>query len=251
MIRFSVCLETIFNDLPLGDRITRAAACGASAVEFWSWRDKDLDGIARSKETEGVDVAAFAAVNGTLPDIRSAPPTVGRLGAAIETARQIGSRGLIVFAGQEREGVPRQEQLDLLAATLAAAAPEAAKSHITLLLEPLNARTDHPGTLLSTTADAAGVIEKAGQPNVKMLFDIYEQYVTEGSVLHSIESRIGRIGHFHLADVPGRGEPGTGALDLAGILKLIESLGYEGYVGLEFRPTGDHASAVRNVMELV
>lgn len=251
MIRFSVCLETIFNDLPLGDGIAKAAACGASAVEFWSWRDKDLDGITRAKEVEGVDIAAFAAVNGTSPDIRTATPTVNQFGSAIEAARQIGARGLIVFAGLEREGIPRQEQLDRLAATMADAAPEAAKSHITLLLEPLNARTDHPGTLLSATADAAGVIEKAGQPNVKMLFDIYEQYVTEGSVLHSIESHIGRIGHFHLADVPGRGEPGTGALDFTEMLKLIESLDYDGYVGLEFRPSGDHASAVKSVMELV
>ena len=252
VIRFSVCVETIFNELPLAERIERCAACGAAAFEFWSWRNKDLDTITRAKEAAGVDVAAFGALDDAFPnDPSTAAAAAADMQQAIEVARQIGATGLIVHAGQERDDVPRPAQLEGVARLLADAAPAANAAHITLLLEPLNVRIDCPGYLISQTADALAVIEQAGQPNVKMLFDIYHQYVTEGTVFRSIETHIDRIGHFHVADVPGRGEPGTGALDFGQIFGLIDSLEYAGYVGLEFRPSGDHMDAVKNTLDLI
>ena len=251
MMRFSVCIETIFTELPLHERIEQSAACGAGAVEFWTWRDKDPDELARAKEAAGVDVAAFAALGEYRPnDPAAADETAAELLDAIEAARQIGATGLIVRTEHTLEDVPRREQLDALVSLLGAAAPAAERAHATLLVEPLNRRADHPGALLSTTADALEVVDAVGQPNVKMLFNVYHQYVTEGAVLASIESGIDRIGHVQVADVPGRGEPGTGALDFREILNLIGSLDYDGFVGLEFFPSGDHAAAVRSVIEL-
>jgi len=252
MIQFSICLETIFNTLPLTERIEQAAACGASAVEFWDWRDKDLDEVARVKESAGVDVAAFAASLSRPPNDPAALDSVAaEVLESIEAARGIGAGALIFVAEREIESVPREEQLAALATVLKVAAPAAQKARVSLLLEPLNRVTDHPEALLSRTADTLAVIEQVGEPNVKMLFDVYHQYTTEGTVLNTIEAHADRIGHFHLADVPGRGEPGTGALDWKEILKLIESLDYTGYVGLEFVPSADHADAVRSVMELL
>ena len=251
-MKFSVCLQTIFSAMPLTERIERSAGCGAAAVEFWSWKDKDLDEIARAKEAAGVDVAAFAG----LSDNRANEPAAADAAAnemfgAIEAAREIGAAGLIVTADHQVEGVARNEQIDSITRLLETTAPAARRAHVTLLLEPVNTRTDHPDALVSKTDDALAIIDDAGQPNVKMLFDVYHQYITEGAVLGAIEANIGRIGHFHLADVPGRGEPGTGALDFPAILKLIDSLDYEGFVGLEFFPSADHAEAVKDVIELV
>ncbi len=251
MIRFSVCLETIFNALPMSERIGKAAACGATAVEFWSRKDKDLDEITRAKEASGVDIAAFVALDDNLPnDPASADETAAEMLASIEAAREIGATGLIVRAEHEIEGVPREQQTDALTRMLEMAAPAAQKAHVTLLLEPVNTRIDHPGALLSSTPDTLEIVDNIGKPNVKMLFNIYHQYVTEGTVLDSIESHIDRIGHFHLADVPGRGEPGTGAVDFDELFNLIGSLGYKGLVGLEFFPSADHADAVTRVIEL-
>jgi len=251
MIRFSVCLQTIFNAMPLTERIERAASCGAAAVEFWSWKDKDLDEIARAKEAAGVDIAAFAGLSDNRPnDPAAADAAANEMLGAIEAAREIGATGLIITADSRVEGVARNEQIDSITKLLDATAPAARKAHVTLLLEPLNSRTDHPDALLSKTDDALAIVDEAGQPNVKMLFDVYHQYITEGAVLGAIEANIGRIGHFHLADVPGRGEPGTGALDFAAILKLIDSLDYEGFVGLEFIPSADHTEAVKSAIEL-
>ena len=191
MIQFSVCVETIFTTLPLSDRIEHSAACGAAAIEFWHWKDKDLDAIARAKESAGVDVAAFGGLSDTAANDPSATDAaVEDLHSAIEAARQIGATGLIIHGGQQLEAVPRDEQLRNVGAVMAAAAPAADRAHVTLLLEPRNVRTDFPGGLLSKTADALTIIDQVDLPNVKMLFDIYHQYVTEGSVLHSIESHI-------------------------------------------------------------
>ncbi len=251
MIRFSVCIETVFAALPIGERFEQAAGCGAAAIEFWSARDKDLDEIARAKEASGVDIAAFLGLDENLPnDPAAADEAAAELLASIEAAREIGATGLIVKAEHEIEGVPRQEQIDTLARMIKMAAPAAEKAHVTLLLEPINARIDHPGALLTTTPETVEIIDAIDKPNIKMLFDIYHQYVTEGTVLDSIESHIGRIGHFHLADVPGRGEPGTGAVDFGELFGLIGSLGYEGLVGLKFSPAADDADAVARVIEL-
>ena len=251
MPKFSVCIETIFNQLPVPDRITESAACGAAAVEFWTWRDKDLDGIVRAKEASGVLVATFGALDDASPnDPATGEQALRELLLAIDTARQIGALGLTLHSGPQLPSAPREKQLRSIAALLAAAAPAAEKAHITLLLEPRNARIDWPGNLLTSTADACRIVDLVSRPNVKLLFDVYHQYVTEGSVLASIETHIARIGHFHIADVPGRHEPGTGAVDFVELFKLIDSLGYAGHVGLEFLPSADHADAVKRTIHL-
>jgi hydroxypyruvate isomerase len=251
VVQFSVSLEMVFNDLPLDKGIEQAAACGAAAVEFWQWKDKDLDAITRAKEAAGVAIAGFHGLSGQAPnDPAARQDCADALLESIETARQVGAGALTVHAGGELDGLPRAKQLDALAAVLSQAAEPADGAHVMLLLEPRNARKDFPGTLLTSTDDALDVVRRVNRPNVKMLFDIYHQYITEGSVLDNIESNIADIGHFHVADVPGRGEPGTGELDFKEVFRVIGSLDYRGYVGLEFHPSGDHAAAVKSTIDL-
>ena len=250
MIRFSICVDTIFDDVPLATAAELAAASGASAFEFWGWRGRDLDEIVHAKESAGLDIAAFAGLTENPPnDPARADDAVAELLASIETACEIGAQGLIITGGQEIKGLSRAKQFEAITRLLSATAPEANKHHVMLLVEPVNSRIDHPGALLTTTADAVRLLEDVNQPNVKLLFDIYDQFTTEGTVLATIESNISRIGHFHIADAPGRGEPGTGALDYGEIFKLIKECEFSGYLGLEFFPRGDHSAAVRKVIQ--
>jgi len=251
-VHFSVCLEVIFNTLPFAERIEQAAACRAAAVEFGSWEDKDLDAIARAKEAAGVAIAACTGMGGVpANDPRVAGAAEKQLLSSISAARQIGALGLIVCPGFELGDVPRREQLDAIVNLLVKTAPAAADANVTLLLEPLNTQVDHPGCLLTRSDEAADLLDRVDHPNARMLYDIYHQYITEGGVLESIEAHIRRIGHFHVADVPGRHEPGTGTMDYAEIFGRIASLGYDGYIGLEFFPTGDHAKAVKDTLALI
>jgi hydroxypyruvate isomerase len=251
MVRISVCVETVFPSLALAEQVDQAAACGAAAVEFGHWQDMDLDTVARAKEAAGVDVATLGALrDAPANDPARSDDAVAEALAGLEAARQIGAKGLVVHAGRTIDRVGEAEQFGSVARVLSAVAVPAAAANVMLLLEPRNARKDCPGSVLTRTEDAMAILDEVGEPNVKMLFDVYHQYITEGSVLTTIESHIERIGHVHVADVPGRGEPGTGALDFGEIFKLIDSLEYGGYVGLEFHPSGDPAEAVRKTIDL-
>src|SRR5690606_12733751 len=119
---------------------------------------------------------------------------------------------------------------------LEAAAAKAAD--LTLLLEPLNPR-DMPGYFYSTVGEAAAIIAELGLSNVKLMFDVYHVGVTEGDVLTRLERHLPIIGHIQVAAVPSRAEPDEGEIAYANVFRAIDALGYEGWVGAEYKPRGD------------
>lgn len=92
------------------------------------------------------------------------------------------------------------------------------------------------------------IVDAVDSPNVQLLYDVYHQQVTEGNVIQTITANIDRIGHFHVADVPGRHEPGTGELDYENVFAAIEETDYDGYVGCEFSPVGDADETISDVL---
>ena len=98
--------------------------------------------------------------------------------------------------------------------------------------------------------EGVDIVREVGSPNVKLLYDIYHQQISEGNVIDTITANIGAISHFHMGDVPGRHEPGTGELNYRNVFKKIEALGYKGFVGMEFAPVCDPAKAVKDTMAL-
>jgi hypothetical protein len=121
---------------------------------------------------------------------------------------------------------------------------------ITVVVEPLNVLVDHPGYYLTTSAEGFEILDEVGSQAVKLLFDIYHQQITEGNLLANIVPHIKQIGHFHVADVPGRHEPGTGEINYANVFHAIDKAGYEGFVGLEYWPTVPAADTLRTVRAL-
>jgi hydroxypyruvate isomerase len=118
------------------------------------------------------------------------------------------------------------------------AADLAAVDDIQVLLEPINTRVDMPGYFYDTSAAAISVIEEAGRENVKLQYDIYHMQIMEGDLARSIERLLPHIGHVQLADNPGRGEPGTGEINYPWLLERLDTLGYTGFVGCEYKPVG-------------
>jgi len=238
MIRFSVCIEMIFRDLPFLDRIDAVARCGFPAVEFWRWRDKDLGGIAERARRAGVRVATFAVdTAGALTDGNNIGNAIAATRDSLAAARRLGVDRLLVTVGNELPDVPRAAQREAIVAYFVAATPLLEEAGVTLLLEPLNVIVDHKGYFLSSSDEAFEIIESANTERVKLLFDVYHQQITEGNLTQNIVSNFTRIGHFHIADVPGRHEPGTGEINYANLLRKIAELGYRDYVRLEFRPS--------------
>ena len=195
----SVCVEIVFDDEPFHERVPRAAAAGADVVEFWDWRDKDLDALQAAADEADVPVAAFGA-GGTLTDPDQADEAVETIRESIETASDLGCPTLIATTGPDVDGLDRETQYENVVEVLSTVAPDAEEAGVTLALEPLNTAVD-------------------------------------------------RIGHVHVADVPGRHEPGTGELNYANVFSALDDAGYDGYVGCEFRPTGDPESAMDAVLD--
>jgi hydroxypyruvate isomerase len=256
MLNFSVCVEMIFRrdaqgkDMPMAERIARVAECGAPAIEFWGWQNKNADEIAGAIQRHKLFVAAMSSGAGNMVDPSKRAEYLDTLKKGIEFSKKIGCTTFLQTVGQEIAGTPRDAQHMSIVEGLKAAAAIVEKEGVTLVVEPLNILVNHKGYYLVTTKEGVDIVREAGSPNVKLLYDIYHQQISEGNVIDTLTANIGAISHFHMGDVPGRHEPGTGELNYRNIFKKIESLGYKGYVGMEFAPTGDHAKAVRDTMSL-
>jgi len=251
-MKFSVCIEMIFRELPFLERIDAVAEAGYPAFEFWGWRSKDLSGILERKRKYGLDVAVFSVDHsGRLVDYSTKDKFINGLREALETAHKLECSTLLVTVGREIARVPRSKQHESIVKCLREAAGLAEKAGVTLALEPLNVLVDHKGYYLYSSREGFEIINEVNSLNVKLLYDIYHQQIMEGNLIDTITRNIDRIAHFHVADVPGRHEPRTGEINYVNVFRSIEKTGYDGYVGLEFKPLRSSKEALRKVMNLI
>ncbi len=261
MLNFSVCIEMLFNELPFEERFLEVKKAGLRAAEIWGWSGRDLSAMKEAILESGVALAGMCVDSkdaglreryGKTPLVADGSAEVFCEVAAesVEMAKNLGVKKLIVTTGQERGELSRERQHENIVDALRSAAPIFEKGNITAVLEPLNVLIDHKGYYLSSSDEAADILHAVGSEHVKMLFDVYHQQITEGNVINNITNFIDLIGHFHIADNPGRREPGTGELNYANIFYAIENTGYDAYVGFEFSPTGSSAKAIAQTLGL-
>ena len=134
---------------------------------------------------------------------------------------------------------------------LKAIVPLAEEAGVTLVLEPLNSLVDHAGYFLDRSALGFELVRAVDSPRIKVLFDIYHMQVMEGNVIQTLTGNLDLIGHVHVADVPGRHEPGTGELNYANIIEALRQAGYDKYVGFEFDPKAPSDEAVATSLALL
>lgn len=166
----------------------------------------------------------------------------------VQMAKDINTKRLIGLSGNTNPDVSIEKQTDNVVACLKRLAPIAEDNGMTIIMEALNPLVDHKGYFLTRTDQTMQILERVGSPNVKMLFDIYHQQITEGNVIRNFTQNIDRIGHFHVADNPGRKQPGTGELNYSNIFKAIASTKYDGFVSLECGKTGTVEEALNSVL---
>lgn len=239
-MKLSPCIEWIFGEehAALPDRIRAAAAAGYEHAEFHLWRDKDMAGIAEALAETGVSLTGFCVdPRRSIVDPAQHAEFLDAVRDTLAEAKKVGSPPLIVASGFTREGVSAEEHFAEAVKALRMAATLAEEAGVTLVLEPLNSRIDHPGMYLVDTRLGLDLVEAVGSPRLRLLYDVYHSLVM-GEVPHEVlAGRIHLVEHIQLADLPGRNEPGTGTLDLAGIVAELRALGYQGPFGLEYRPT--------------
>jgi hydroxypyruvate isomerase len=251
MIQLSVCIEMIFADRPFEERIDCVAQAGLGAFEFWDWPAKDIERINERRQLHNLEVAAFIMEpRGRLVNAEAQAELRQGVSRSIATAQILECRNLIVLVGRVSPALSRQEQHNNIVRGLKQVAPLAEDAGVTLLIEPLNVTVDHAGFYLSSSQEAFQMAEEVGSPNVKVLFDIYHQQISEGNLIANITGHLDRIGYLHAADVPGRHEPGTGEINYANVMRQVSQAGYNGYVGLEYRPGGDSFQSLRTITEV-
>jgi hydroxypyruvate isomerase len=157
---------------------------------------------------------------------------------AIAYAKAAGCVRLHCMAGVAPPGAERAALHATYLANLRHASARLAAEGMQVLIEPLSSRTV-AGCFLSSSSQAAGIVDELGLPNVRIQYDLFHMQVMEGNLAETIERLLPRIGHMQIADVPGRHEPGTGELNFGFLLDRIERLGYSGWIGCEYNPRGD------------
>jgi hydroxypyruvate isomerase len=245
MIRYAANLTMLFNEVPFLERFARAAAAGFRSVEFLFIHNVDQDAVRRELDRHGVELVLFdpeggdfaAGDRGYLCDPGRRDHLVRTVEDAVETARRMGCRRLNVLAGNRVPGVPDRVLRQTAVDNLRRVAPLAREAGITLLVETLNT-WESPRYFLDGLQVGLDIVREVGQPNVRFQFDCYHLQRMEGQLIDGLVRNVAWIGHVQVADVPGRHEPGTGEIHYGNVLGALESAGYDGYVGLEYRPSG-------------
>ncbi|MCF3947728.1 2-oxo-tetronate isomerase [Acidiphilium iwatense] len=242
MPRFAANLTMLFNEVPFLDRFAAAAASGFKAVEFLFPYEYDKAVLKDTIAANDLSVVLHNLPAGNWAGgergIASDPGRVAEfrdgVTRAIDYATALGCPRVNCLAGIVRpENAPQARET--LVENLRFAVPRLKNAGIELLLEPVNTR-DIPGFFVNRTRQALDIIDEVASDNLKLQFDIYHAQVMEGDLARTIEAEFDRIGHLQLADNPGRHEPGTGEINYAYLFRRIDELGYEGWIGCEYKP---------------
>ncbi len=260
-MKSSVCIEMIYTEVPFMERIAKSAAAGFDAIEFWNWDNKDLPAIKSAAEKAGIGIASFQAnLGGTLIHPEQREGFVASIAQSLEKAREVGSPGLFLLTDELAEDrsvrfqypeLTAEEKYASVLAGLKMIAPLAEEAGVTLVLESLNSQVDHAGYFLDCSATGFELVRAVDSPCIKVLYDIYHMQVMEGNVIQTLTGNLDVIGHVHVADVPGRHEPGTGELNYANIFKALREAGYDQYVGFELDPIAPSEEAMAMCLALL
>ena len=243
MTQFAANLTMLFNEVPFMERFKKAADSGFKGVEFLFPYAYSAADIKRELDQNQLKLVLHNLPAGDwdggergiacLPD-RIEEFRVG-VKKAIEYASVLGVKQINCLSGKAPSGIDPKLLHDTFVANLKFAADELKKVNIRLLIEPINT-FDIPGFFLSKTQQAIQILSEVASDNLFIQYDIYHAQRMEGELSKTIENNLAKIAHIQLADNPGRNEPGTGEINYAFLFKLLDDLGYQGWVGCEYKP---------------
>lgn len=253
-MKISFCIDMMFSQLDFYDKFDAVRKSGFNTVEFWKWTNKDIDKIVNIVEAKNMNVSIFNIDSkdeelsydlsrGILNACRADEFLIA-LNESIPVYKKIGASAMIVLIGENAEFSKENVKN-----CLEAAIPMLEENNVNLIVEPLNS-FDRVGYSMPYATPVFDLLREIGNPHIKMLYDIYHQNMMGDFDINEIRKNIDLIGHFHVADAPGRHEPGTGNVDYISIIKEINGLDYNGFIGLEYRATKPDAETLGFIKEI-
>jgi len=252
MPRFAANLTTMYHEHPFLERFAAAARDGFKGVEILFPYEHAARELRSRLEQHGLEQALFNAPPGDWAQgERGLASLPGReeefkrtIDAALEYARVLGNRCLHVMAGLLPPGADRARHRERYVASLAHAARQAKTAGVTVVIEPINTR-NIPGYFLNRQEEAHAVCRQVGEANLKVQMDLYHCQIVEGDLAMKIRQYIGNVAHMQIAGVPERHEPDIGEVNYPYIFRLLDELGYAGWVGCEYHPKAGTSEGLR------
>jgi hydroxypyruvate isomerase len=251
MPKYAANLTMLFNDVPFLDRFAAAAQHGFKGVEFLFPYDFEPAQLKERLQQHQLQMVLHNLPAGNWAGgergIACHPGRVAEFEEGVESAlryaKVLGTQRINCLVGIQPENVELSKAQETLVRNLKFAASELKKAGIPLLIEPINT-FDIPGFFLSGTRQGLGLIEQVGSDNLFLQYDIYHMQRMEGELANTIRNHLSVIKHIQLADNPGRFEPGTGEINYRYLLGFLDDIGYDGWVGCEYKPRGTTAEGL-------
>ncbi|MGE8402900.1 MAG: hydroxypyruvate isomerase [Delftia tsuruhatensis] len=251
MPRFAANLSMLFTEVPFLDRFERAARAGFEAVEFLFPYAHTVEEIKERVDAHGLQIVLHNLPAGDWDagerGIACHPDRVDEFRAGVAKAvtygHALGVPQLNCLAGKAPAGADAALLRRTFVDNLRFAASALSAANLRLLIEPINP-FDIPGFYLNRTDEALSILDEVGAPNAFVQYDIYHAQRTEGELAATLQKHLARIGHVQLADNPGRNEPGTGEINYPFLFAHLDRIGYQGWVGCEYKPARDTESGL-------
>lgn len=265
-MRLSIRVEPLFPGLTLEQQLERVAAAGYQGYEFGDWRAADAKRIVPLQRKLGLECVCLVGNKSVNPvgmglcDPKERAGFLAEIAASAEAAERFETRKMVVLSGFRVPGMTREAMHASMVEGLKRAHDIVAKRGITMIvevintlakIEPLNPKGDnHSQYFLDRTPEAFEMVREVGSPYFQILYDLYHVQIMEGNLIETIRANVAAIGHIHVADVPGRHEPGTGEIHFGNVFRAIRESGYKGYVGMEYIPSKDVMETLRDVKRM-
>ena len=241
------------------EKLETAARAGLQSVElideYAHWSDAD---IARVKKTAqsfglGMDTLLGSPDWGKRPvsmvDPAHREAFLADVRNAIGYARKLEIPQIILMSGNAIAGRTHEEQYASLLEGARRAGDLAAEAKVTMIVEPLNSLVNHKGFFLTTCTEGLKLIREVDNPHVRLLFDLYHEQVQQGNVIRTLTEAASEVAVFHVADNPGRNDPGTGEMNYPNIYKAIQKTGFTGYLTMEYLPVGEQVASLTKAVD--
>jgi hydroxypyruvate isomerase len=246
-------LWTVFGDLPFEERLAKVAEAGYSNVElvgeYGKWSEADFARANAARKRLGIQFDATAGLGHGVADPAAREAFLAELGQALKPMETLGCPTMIVLSGNVVPGMSREAQHAAAVETLkrAAALVEGRQidgQPVRLLLECIHLE-ENPKYFLTSANEAIEIVRQVNHPQVQFLYDIFHEQMTAGNLIEKLDKHIDVIGLIHVADVPGRHQPGTGEINYVNIYRKLNALHYRHAVAMEFMPIGGAVEALQ------